>query len=43
VTYAVTTDEIVAAAALIGSVAFMLGHAAGYWRARDVERRRRDR
>ena len=28
---------------VVSAVAFMIGHAAGYWRAKDVERRRRAR
>lgn len=40
----VLTDlEAAGAVALISSVVFMLGHAAGYWRAKDFERRRRSR
>lgn len=40
---ALTDLEAVGAIALISSIVFMLGHAAGYWRAKDVERRRRAR
>lgn len=40
----VLTDlEAAGAVALISGIVFMLGHAAGYWRAKDVERRRRAR
>lgn len=40
----VLTDlEAAGAVALISGIVFMLGHAAGYWRAKDVERRRRSR
>lgn len=35
--------EAAGAIAVVSALAFMLGHAAGYWRAKDVERRRRSR
>lgn len=35
-----TDLELVGGAAVLSAVVFVLGHAAGYWRAKDVERRR---
>lgn len=35
-----TDLELAGLACIVFALAFMLGHAAGYWRAKDVERRR---
>jgi hypothetical protein len=39
----INADTLVGLAMILSAVVFMLGHAAGYWRAKDVERRRRAR
>lgn len=38
-----TDLELAGLLLVVSGVVFMIGHAAGYWRAKDVERRRRAR